>query len=59
MAFNQLPQDSPVMMAHEQAAMDAAVYFERTLKVEGKKQKRRKHGKKDKSDRPDQAGTEE
>ncbi|CAK4716315.1 unnamed protein product [Aphanomyces euteiches] len=47
------------MMAHEQATMDAAVYFERTLKVEGKKEKRRKHGKKGKSYRPDQAGSEE
>ncbi|KAF0723998.1 hypothetical protein Ae201684P_006680 [Aphanomyces euteiches] len=45
MAFNQRFQDSPVMMAHGQAAMDAVVYDEHTLKAEGKKQKRRKHGK--------------
>ncbi|KAG9397871.1 hypothetical protein AC1031_016526 [Aphanomyces cochlioides] len=58
MAFNQPPQDSPVMMAHEQVAIDSVLYNDRALKGEGKKQKGRKHDKKAKGYGPDQAASE-
>ncbi|CAK4687335.1 unnamed protein product [Aphanomyces euteiches] len=51
MAFNQPSQGSPVVMAHEQAAMDSVVYDERTLKSVNRKNV--------KSFRPDQAGDDE
>ncbi|CAK4773923.1 unnamed protein product, partial [Aphanomyces euteiches] len=51
MAFNQPSQDSPVVMAHEQAAMDALVYAERTLKSANRKNVE--------SYGPDQAGNQE
>ncbi|CAK4832914.1 unnamed protein product [Aphanomyces euteiches] len=57
MAFNQPSQDSPGMMAHEPAAMDAMVYNVRTLKAQGKKKK--KHGKNVQGYGPAQAGNEE
>ncbi|CAK4692623.1 unnamed protein product, partial [Aphanomyces euteiches] len=51
-AFNQRSQDSPVMMAHGQAAIDSILYGERALKGG-------KDSKKAKGSRPDQAASEE
>ncbi|CAK4102366.1 unnamed protein product, partial [Aphanomyces euteiches] len=52
MAFNQPSQDSPVMMAHGQAAIDSVLYGERALKGG-------KDCKKAKGSRPDQAASGE